>query len=64
MNRQPHLDVAQAFLPVPGFSTASDLGPSRRTERGLSLVELIVSFTILMIHATAALPLARVKIKR
>ncbi len=32
--------------------------------RGLSLVELIVSFTILLILTTAALPLARIKIKR
>lgn len=36
----------------------------RRSQRGLSLVELIVSFTILLILTTAALPLARVKIKR
>jgi general secretion pathway protein G len=35
-----------------------------RSERGLSLVELIVAFTILLILTTAALPLARVKVKR
>ena len=33
-------------------------------ESGLSLVELIVSFTILLILTTVALPLARVKIQR
>ena len=35
-----------------------------RSERGMSLVELIVSFTILLILTTAALPLARVRVKR
>ena len=35
-----------------------------RSERGLSLVELIVAFTILLILTTMALPLARVKVKR
>ncbi len=33
-------------------------------QRGLSLVELIVAFTILAVLTSAALPLARVKIKR
>lgn len=36
----------------------------RSREPGLTLIELIVAFTILLILATAALPLARVKIKR
>ncbi len=36
----------------------------RRSESGLSLVELIVSVAILMILTQAALPLARVRIKR
>ena len=35
-----------------------------RSDRGMSLVELIVAFTILLILTTAALPLARVKVKR
>ncbi len=35
-----------------------------RSERGLSLVELVVAFTILLILTTMALPLARVKVKR
>jgi general secretion pathway protein G len=33
-------------------------------EKGLSLVELIVSFTILLILTTMALPLARIRIQR
>ena len=37
---------------------------SRLKQQGLTLIELIVAFTILLILATAALPLARVKIKR
>jgi len=36
----------------------------RPGERGLTLVELIVSFTILLILTTVALPLARVQLKR
>lgn len=35
-----------------------------RTERGFTVVELIVAFTILSILATAALPLAKVTIQR
>ena len=35
-----------------------------RSDRGMSLVELVVAFTILLILTTAALPLARVKVKR
>lgn len=41
-------------------SPTSQLKP----QRGMTLVELIVSFTILMILTTVALPLARVKVKR
>lgn len=37
---------------------------ARQAQTGLTLVELIVAFTILLILTTAALPLARVKIKR
>ncbi len=40
------------------------LDTGRKQQAGLSLVELIVSFTILLILTTAALPLARVQIKR
>jgi len=36
----------------------------KRGERGLTLVELIVTFTILSILASAALPLARFQVKR
>lgn len=36
----------------------------KRTERGLTLVELIVTVTILSILAAAAIPIARFKVKR
>ena len=36
---------------------------SRRYQRGLTLVELIVAFTILLILTSMALPLARVKVR-
>jgi len=36
----------------------------RRNQRGLTLVELIVSFTIMLVLSTMALPLARYKIRR
>ena len=36
----------------------------RRRQRGLSLIELIVAFTILMLLSTMAVPLARYKVKR
>jgi general secretion pathway protein G len=36
----------------------------RKGERGLTLVELIVAFTILSLLATMALPLARYKVRR
>ena len=42
-----------------GFST-----PRRRNQRGLTLVELIVSFTIMLVLSTMAVPLARYKIRR
>ncbi len=38
--------------------------PSRHGERGLTLVELIVAFTIMMLLTTMALPLARAKVRR
>jgi general secretion pathway protein G len=36
----------------------------RRSQRGLTLVELIVSFTIMLVLSTMAVPLARYKIRR
>jgi general secretion pathway protein G len=36
----------------------------RRSERGLTLVELIVAFTIMMLLATMAVPLARFRVRR
>jgi len=38
--------------------------PSRRGERGFTLVELVVAFTILLILSTMALPLARYTVRR
>src|SRR5580704_4454899 len=37
---------------------------NRKGERGLTLVELIVAFTILSLLTTMALPLARYKVRR
>jgi general secretion pathway protein G len=37
---------------------------SRRNQRGLTLIELIVAFTIMMLLATMALPLARFRVRR
>ena len=37
---------------------------TRRSAAGLTLIELIVAFTILLILTTMALPLARVKVRR
>lgn len=36
----------------------------RRNQRGLTLVELIVAFTILLVLSTMALPLARYKVRQ
>jgi general secretion pathway protein G len=36
----------------------------RRRQRGMTLVELIVAFTILMVLSTMAIPLARYKVQR
>ena len=36
----------------------------RRNQRGLTLVELIVAFTIMMVLTTMAVPLARSKVRR
>jgi general secretion pathway protein G len=48
--------------PVP--ASCATLCRIRRRERGLTLVELIVTVTILSILAGAAIPLARFKVKR
>jgi len=37
---------------------------SRQKQRGLTLIELIVAFTILMLLTTMAVPLARFKVRR
>ena len=37
---------------------------SRRKQRGMTLIELIVVFTILMLLTTMAVPLARFKVRR
>jgi general secretion pathway protein G len=36
----------------------------RKSQRGLTLIELIVAFTILMLLSTMAIPLARYKVRR
>ena len=38
--------------------------PGRKSERGLTLVELIVAFTILALLTTMAVPLARFRVRR
>src|SRR5438128_1751523 len=38
--------------------------PKKSRERGLTLIELVVAFTILLILSTLALPLARLTLKR
>ena len=45
-------------------SRGSKTMPRRGKQAGLTLVELIVAFTILLILSTMALPLARVKVQR
>ncbi|HXN49797.1 MAG TPA: type II secretion system protein [Bryobacteraceae bacterium] len=37
---------------------------SRRKQRGLTLIELIVAFTILMLLTTMAVPIARFRVRR
>ena len=51
----------EAVLPV---LDAASIRPGRASERGLSLVELIVTVFILAILASAALPLTRFQMKR
>jgi general secretion pathway protein G len=46
------------------FRPGRPFGSVRRGERGLTLVELIVTVTILSILASAALPIARFQVKR
>ena len=40
------------------------MSAKRRNQRGLTLVELIVAFTIMMVLTTMAVPLARSKVRR
>lgn len=44
--------------------TVRERSPARKNQSGLTLVELIVAFTILALLSTMALPLARYKIRR
>jgi general secretion pathway protein G len=46
------------------FRTSRAFGPIRRGERGLTLIELIVTVAILSILASAAMPIARFQVKR
>ena len=59
--REPRLDGVRA---VGLYSAIPQRGLDRRLERGLTLIELVVAFTILMILSTMALPLARISLKR
>jgi general secretion pathway protein G len=43
---------------------ASALGRRRRTQGGMTLVELIVAFSILLVLTTMAVPLARYQVRR
>ena len=44
---------------------AASARPARRNRRaGLTLVELIVAFTVLLVLSTMALPLTRIKVQR
>src|ERR1700759_1134777 len=49
---------------IPPARSASPSLSDRRSQQGLTLVELIVAMTILAILATAALPLARLTVRR
>ncbi|MGE5487367.1 MAG: type II secretion system protein [bacterium] len=40
------------------------VGPRRKGQRGLTLIELIVAFTIMLLLTTMAVPLARSKVRR
>ncbi len=55
--------------PVTCFSVPCSLSPlpysrARSRQAGLTLIELVVAFTILFVLSTLALPLARVQLKR
>jgi general secretion pathway protein G len=45
-------------------SVVRDITSSKKGERGLTLVELIVAFTIMALLTTMAVPLARYKVRR
>lgn len=49
---------------MPRRSDGPALATRRKTQAGLSLVELIVAFTILLILTTMAVPMARYQIRR
>jgi general secretion pathway protein G len=40
------------------------VSPRRKNQKGLTLIELIVAFTIMMLLTTMAIPLARYKVRR
>jgi general secretion pathway protein G len=66
LNRQQIPQKAGLGRAIPGFPRAGfrPWGGISRRERGLTLIELIVTFFILSILATAAIPLARFQVKR
>jgi len=45
-------------------SPAQSRRPDRRSRRGLTLIELVVAFTILMVLTMMALPIARFRVRR
>jgi general secretion pathway protein G len=47
-----------------GVRSTRETNGKRKGQRGLTLVELIVAFTILMVLTTMAVPLARYKVQR
>ena len=51
-------------MQIPAFKTFSKQMLNARKQRGLTLIELIVATTILLILSGMAIPLARVTIKR
>lgn len=62
VNTPAHL-IAPPVSPSPRGKRTAPLG-GRRSERGITLLELIVASSILLILASAALPVVRVTIQR